>query len=442
VSEPKPIRPKVRDAILQSLRAGVVPSRGLEHVQVGRARELEALLEDVQRVADGGSSVRFVIGAYGSGKTFFLNLVRQVAQEKRLATVHADLSPDRRLQASGGQGRALYAELMHSLSTRSKPGGGALGALVERFVTGALVGAREHGASPTEAIEERLAHLSEMVGGYDFARVIETYWRAHDGGDEDLKAAAVRWLRAEYSTKTEAREALGVRVIVDDSSLYEHLALMARFTRLAGYQGLLVCLDEMVNLYKLASGRARSANYERVLAILNGCLQGTDEGLGFLFAGTPEFLTDPRRGLCSYPALESRLAENTFAGGALVDLSGPVLRLQSLTPEELFLLLGNIRHVQASGDPERYLLPDEGLQAFMTHCSEVIGAAYFRTPRSSVKSFVQLLAVLEQNPGADWRELVGRAQLEDERNPDLEPLEADDQDDEGAADDLASFRLP
>jgi hypothetical protein len=440
--EQRPIRARTRDAILQSLRAGVVPRRGLEHIQVGRAREVQALLEDVERIADSGAGIRFVIGEYGSGKTFFLNVIRSIALEKRLVTVHADLTPDRRLQASGGQARGLYAELMRNLSTRAKPDGGALPGLVERFVTTALQEAGEREVSPAEVIEERLASLSELVGGYEFAQVVEAYWRGHDQCDEQLQADAVRWLRAEFSTKTEARQALGVRGIIDDGDVYEHLKLMGRFARLAGYRGLLVCVDEMVNLYKLANGRARKANYERLLAILNDSLQGAVDGLGFLFAGTPEFLTDTRRGLYSYAALQSRLAENTFATGGLVDLSGPVVRLAALTPEELFVLLANIRNVQAGGDPARHLLPNEALTAFMQHCNEVVGEAYFRTPRSTVRSFTNLLAVLEQNPGADWRELIGGVEVVEEEDPDLAPLD----DDEDAApgegdDDLATFRL-
>jgi len=434
--EPKPIRAKLRDTILQSLRAGVVPRRGLEHVQVGRAGEVQALLADIERVAGGGSAIRFVIGDYGSGKTFFLHLVRSIALEKRLVATSADLTPDRRLQASGGQARALYAELMRGLATRSKPDGGALASLVERFVESARKEAETGGSTVNQAIAAKLAQLTELAGGYDFAQVIEAYWRGHEVGDEELQASAIRWLRAEFETKTEARAALGVRAIIDDSNVYEHLKLMARFVRLAGYDGLLVCLDEMVNLYKLASSRARNSNYERVLSILNDGLQGESVGLGVLFAGTPEFLSDTRRGLYSYEALQSRLAENHFAKEGLVDFSGPVLRLASLTPEELFVLLSNVLTVQSGGDIEKRLLPDAGIQAFMDHCSQVLGDAYFRTPRSTVKSFVSLLAVLEQNPEANWAELVGAAELERETAPALDEGSADED-----PDDLASFRL-
>jgi hypothetical protein len=217
----------------------------------------------------------------------------------------------------------------------------------------------------------------------------------------------LRWLRGEYSTKTEARQALGVRNIVDDADLYDGLKLIAALARLAGYAGLLVLFDEMVNLYKLQSKQARDQNYEQILAILNDTLQGNTRHLGFVFGGTPEFLTDTRRGLYSYAALQSRLAENGFARDGLVDLSGPVLRLQSLTPEELHILLGNVRNIFAGGEPTRHLVPDEALSAFMIHCSEKIGEAYFRTPRNTVKAFCQLLSVIEQNPGADWRALLG-----------------------------------
>ena len=277
------------------------------------------------------------------------------------------------------------------------------------------------------------------MGGYDFAEVVAAYWRGHDTGNETLKSSAVRWLRGEFATRTDARAALGVRTIVDDGNVYDHLKLFARFIRLAGFGGLLVCLDELVNIYKLPSSRARSANYEQILRILNDTLQGTACGLGFVLGGTPEFFLDTRRGLYSYTALQSRLAENTFAANGLVDYSGPILRLANLSPEDLYVLLGKIRHVQASGDPEKYLLPDEALQAFMRHCQKRIGEAYFRTPRTTISAFVNLLAVLEQNPRVAWQELLGGVEVQAESNPDLAPLEEVDPEDGG--DELASFKL-
>ena len=435
-----PIRPKDRDSVLQSLRAGVVPRTALHLIQVGRAKEVEALLRDVERIADGGSGVRFVIGEYGSGKTFFLNLIRSVALEKKLVTVHADLTPDRRLQSSSGQARSLYAELMRNISTRSKPDGGAMSSVVERFVAEALRIARESNANPEDVIHERLQDLAEMTGGYDFAAVIAAYWRGHDSGNEQLKTDAVRWLRGEFSTRTDARNALGVRTIIDDASIYDHLKLMARFVRHAGFQGMIVLLDELVNLYKLANAQARNGNYEQILRILNDGLQGVSVGLGFLFGGTPEFLLDTRRGLYSYPALQSRLGENIFATKELVDHTGPVLRLSGLSQEDFYVLLTKLRNVFAGGDDSRFLLPDEALTAFMEHCSKRIGEAYFRTPRTTITAFVNLLSVLEQNPQASWRELLGAVEVhkDDARDPE-DSVAAGETADTG--DGLANFRL-
>ena len=431
------IRPRVRDAIIQSLRSGVTPRIGQSHIQVGRSDEVQALIRDIDRIADGGACFRLVVGEYGSGKTFFLNLVRSVALEKRLVTAQADLNPDRRLQASGGQARSLFRELMRSVATRSKPDGEALASVVERFVSSAHTRAREEGATADAVIRQRLLSLTEMVGGYDFSEVVATYWRGHETGDDDAKASAVRWLRGEFATKTDARQALGVRTIIDDSNVYDHLKLMACFVRVAGYRGFLVCLDEMVNLYKLPSGRARGANYEQILRILNDCMQGVSVGLGFVLGGTPEFLLDTRKGLYSYEALQSRLATNSFAHDGLVDMSGPVVRLANLSPEDLYVLLGKIRDVYAAGGSSGDALPDEALHAFMQHCSQRIGDAYFRTPRNTIKEFVNLLAVLDQNPGASWRQLVGTVAIPAEGNPDLAPIEASDEDDDG----LVSFRL-
>lgn len=444
------IREKERRAILDSLRAGVVPRVGQQHIQVGRANEVQALLQDIHNIADGGSSIRFIIGEYGSGKTFFLNLIHSIALEKKLVSTSADLTPDRRLHATGGQARALYAELMRNISTRAKPEGGALASIAERFVSESLKQARSRDESPVATIHERLGHLTEMTGGYDFALVIEAYWRGHDNGDEQLKMDAVRWLRGEFSTKTDARKALGVRTIIDDANCYDHLKLMARFIRLAGYNGLLVSLDEMVNLFKLSSSQARKSNYEQILRILNDTLQGRAEGLGFLMGGTPEFLMDPRRGLYSYEALQTRLAENRFARDGVVDYSGPVIRLGNLTQEDLYILLQKIRHVMAGGDESQYLVPDEALQAFMDHCHQRIGAAYFMTPRNSIKEFVNLLSVLEQNPNLDWRELIGDVQVQPEEAEEIEAMSDDGTDGgsnaaQGTPDDsddeLQTFRL-
>lgn len=429
-----PIRSKDRDAVIQSLRAGVVPRAGQHLIQVGRAREVQTLVGDIDRLADGGSSFRLVVGEYGAGKTFFLNLVRAVAMERKLVVVSADLNPDRRLHASGGQARSLYAELMRNLATRTKPDGGALPGVVEKFISTAVAESKSQGIPAEQVIRAKLEQLSELVNGYDFADVIAAYWRGFEQGNEQLKSDAIRWLRGEFSTRTDARAALGVRTIVDDASVYDQLKLMGRFVRLAGYSGLLVCLDELVNLYKLANAQARNANYEQLLRMLNDSLQGTAVGLGFVLGGTPEFLMDTRRGVYSYEALQSRLAQNTFAANGLVDFSGPVVRLSSLTAEDFYVLLTKIRHVHAAGDTAKYSLPDEAIQQFMTHCASRIGDNFFRTPRTTITAFINLLAVLEQNPGVDWQSLIGSVEVKADHDGDQDlQVEADDE--------LASFKL-
>ena len=417
------IKAKDRDAVIQSLRAGVVPRSGQHLIQVGRVQELQALMKDIDRVGEGGSAIRFVIGEYGSGKTFFLSLVRSIALQKKLVTAHADLTPDRRLHASKGQARSLYAELMRNLATRTKPNGGALSSVIEKFVSSALTEARSRQVDPEEVIRDRLEQLSELVGGYDFAEAIAAYWRGYDTGDDALKSNAVRWLRGEFSTKTDAKKALGIRTIIDDANFYDQLKLFAQFVRLAGYQGFMVCLDELVNIYKLSNTQARKNNYEQILRILNDSLQGTADNLGFVLGGTPDFLMDPRKGLYSYEALQSRLAENTFVGDRIVDFSHPVIRLANLSPEDLYVLLVNIRHVFATGNPDAYLLKKEEIEGFLNHCFQRVGEAYFRTPRNTITAFINLLAVLEQNPNVSVENLIGKVPLEKEKNPDLLPFE-------------------
>lgn len=432
----KRIRAKERDAIIQSLKSGVTPKIGIQHIQVGRVNELKALIQDIDRISDGGSAFRLIIGDYGSGKTFFLSVVRAIALENKLVTVNADLSPDRRIHASAGQARNLYSELMRNMATRNKPDGNALTSVVEKFITEAMKEADTSGKSINSIIHEKLASLSELVGGYDFAKVIEAYWIGHEKDDEILKTNAIKWLRAEYSTKTDARNDLGVRTIISDTSFYDALKLMSLFVRQAGYQGLLVNLDEMVNLYKLNNTTARTSNYEQILRILNDCLQGSAEHLGFLLGGTPEFLLDPRKGLYSYEALQSRLADNSFAKQAgVIDYSSPALHLASLTPEELYILLKNLRHVYAEGDEAKYLVPDESLKAFLQHCSQTIGDAYFRTPRNTIKAFLDMLAVIDQNPQIAWHSLISSVAINEDKPSDVE-LET-----ENNEDGFADFKL-
>ncbi|GGN38067.1 MULTISPECIES: ATP-binding protein [Marinomonas] len=439
----KRIRLKERDAIIQSLKSGVTPKIGIQHIQVGRSNEVKALYKDIERISQGGAAFRLIIGDYGSGKTFFLSVVRSIALEKKLVTVNADLSPDRRVHASSGQARNLYSELMKNLATRNKPDGNALASVVERFVTQARKEANEKDISVSTVIHQKLASLSELVGGYDFAKVIDAYWNGHEQDNDELKSNAIRWLRAEYTTKTDARRDLDVRTIISDNSFYDALKLMSLFVRQAGYEGLLVNLDEMVNLYKLSSTQARTSNYEQILRMLNDCLQGSAEYLGFLLGGTPEFLLDPRRGLYSYEALQSRLAENSFAKRAgVIDYSSPALHLSSLTPEELYILLKNLRHVFAEGDTSKYLVPDDALKSFLQHCSQTIGDAYFRTPRNTIKAFLDMLAVLEQNPSMQWSQLVQSIAIEEDHPSNTDEIFVD----EGAgettkSDGLADFKL-
>jgi hypothetical protein len=408
MSKPTAAAPKIRDrdrqAILKSLRAGVVPRVGLQHIQVGRKAEVGAILRDFQQTADGSAGVRFVIGRFGSGKSFFLTLASIVAIEQGFLVARADITTDRRLHGKGGQARALYSELMRNLASKAKPEGGALAPVIEKWLSEVMHGLDGNGQELEHALTKELKPLQEFVSGFDIVNVLAAYFRGYQAADDAKQTAAVRWLRAEYGTKTEAREELGVRAIIDDDDIYDYLKLMAKFARIMGYKGLVVCVDEMVVLsHRLASSKARASNYEAILRMVNDCLQGNVEGLQLLFGGTDECLEDKRRGLFSYEALATRLASNEFAMGDVVDLSGPVIRLKSLTQEDLYVLLHRIRDVFAAGDASKHLVPDEALGAFIEYSRKTLGDDYFRTPRETVIRFVGLLSLIEQDPTMDWR---------------------------------------
>ena len=414
----RPIKTKERETIIQSLKSGVVPRAGLQHIQVGRNEELKSFIKDVDAVAEGGTSFRFVIGDYGSGKTFFMSLIRSIALEKGLVTMHADLSPTKRLHGSDGQPRMLLSEMVGNLSTRTKPDGNAIQNILERFISSAKDEAITTGRDTYDLISEKLNELNDYTGGYNFISVIKKYLEGYETGNEQLMNDSLKWLKAEYTTKTDSLRDLGIREFISDSSFYNTLKLYSVLVRKAGYKGLLICIDEMVNLYKIPNSVSRKANYEEILSMLNNTLQGTFSNIGFIMGGTPEFLTDNIRGLYSYEALKSRLCENTFSKQlGVTDYNSVVLRLSNLTKEELYLLLVNLRHVFAGGNEEKYLVPDEALLAFLHHCANKIGESYFRTPRTTIKSFLDLLSVLEQYPNYKWSDIIASVDVQQDDEP-------------------------
>ena len=414
------IKPKERDTIIQSLKTGVVPRLGLQHIQVGRSEELKSFINDIATISEGGTSFRFVIGEYGSGKTFFLSLVRSIALQKGLVTMNADLSPTKRLHGTDGHARVLLSELISSISTRTKQDGNALPNILEKFISKARTEAENSHREVATIIYEQLIDLNEYPGGYTFAQVVNKYWTAYESGDDALKDCVLRWLKAEYTTKTDCLRDLGVREFINDASFFNTLKLYSILVQKAGYGGLMICLDEMVNLYKISNSVSRKANYEEILNILNNTLQGTLSHIGFIMSGTPEFLTDGNRGLYSYEALKSRLAENSFSKSlGLTDYNSTVLRLANLTKEELYLLLMNLRNVFAGGDTSKYLVPNDALLAYLNHCANKIGDSYYRTPRNTIKGFLDLLSMLEQYPSLKWSDMIEQIEVVQ----DVEPTE-------------------
>jgi hypothetical protein len=361
-----------------------------------------------------------------------------VALERKFVVIQADITTERRLQGTNGQARSLYSELMKNLSTRGKPEGGALSSLVERWVSEQSYTVKNAGGSDEDvktSFATTLKPLQDLVSGFDFVTVLTKYYEGYLTHNDELQQNALRWLRAEYTTKTDARQQLGVRTIIDDESFYDYLKLFAAFLRIAGYAGLLVNIDELVVLsHRLNNSTARNNNYEAILRILNDCLQGQTQGLSFLFAGTDECIEDRRRGLYSYEALATRLAPNRFATEGRRDFSTPIINLQSLTPEDCYVLLANIRNVFAEYDPSKFLLPDDGIVEYLKNCSERMGAAYFQTPRDTVKDFVGLLKVLEQNKDTDWRKLLSGL-----KDKPVSPTPSGET--KAASDDLSEFKL-
>ena len=399
---------RIAQTVLGSLKGGVVPRIGLPYITVGRKNEIEALLHDVEIIAEGGASFRFIVGRYGSGKSFLLQTIRNYVMDRGFIVADADLSPERRLQGTRGQGLATYRELIGNLATKTRPEGGALSLILDRWINNVQSEAvQETGLTPgdpalTAAVDKKIyavtASLRELVHGFEFARLVSIYYHAYLAGDDETKAKVIRWFRAEYNLKKEAKEELGVNLVITDDDWYEYLKLFATFFRLAGYAGMMVMIDELVNIYKIPNAITRQYNYEKMLTMYNDTLQGKAKYLGFIMGATPQALEDKRRGIYSYEALRSRLAEGKFSRPGARDLLSPVIRLEPLTPEEMLVLCEKLAEMHAGLYGYERRITTEDLVSFIKIEYGRIGADQNITPREVIRDFIELLDLLYQHP--------------------------------------------
>jgi hypothetical protein len=407
---------RIAQTLINSLKGGVVPRIGLPYIAVGRRKEIEALLHDVEIVGEGGASFRFIVGRYGSGKSFLLQTIRNHVMDRNFVVADADLSPERRLQGNQGQGLATYRELLRNLSVKSKPEGGALALVLDRWInnvqteTAASTGIDVESDGFAQAVERQIMSvvrsMQDLVHGFDFARLLSLYYKAFIEGDDELKGKVLKWFRGEYTTKTEARQELGVTVIISDDDWYDYLKLLAFFFRQAGYQGLMVFLDELVNIYKIPNSISRQYNYEKMLTMYNDALQGKAQYIGMVMSGTPQCVEDRHRGIYSYEALRSRLQEGKFAQQGAQDLMGPVLRLQPLTSEEMLVLTEKLADIHAELYGYQRTVNDNDLAEFIKIEYGRIGADEHITPREVIRDFIELLDILYQNPSTDIASLL------------------------------------
>lgn len=428
---------RILSGLLSSISAGVVPRMGAPYIAIGRNEEIEALLSDLEAVNDGGGSMRFIIGKYGSGKSFLIQLVRGYALERGFITADADLSPERRICGAKGTGIATYRELIKNLASKSSPDGGALGQIIAKWLSdvqssvaaeGYEIGSDEFVRRLNARIYEQTRELEAEIGGFDFATVLSGYYKAYTAGDEEKKSACMRWLRGEYSTKTEARNATGIMLggIIDDDNWYEYIKLLAVFFRKIGYRGFVVFIDECVNLYKITNRVSRENNYEKLLSMFNDTLQGKAEGLALIFGGTPQFLEDTRRGLFSYEALRSRLSDGQFQKAGFKNLIGPVIRLRRLSDDELFALIARITNLHAQNYSWQPRVTTEEMAAFLKVCLERAGADTMITPREIIRDYITVLNILLQNPDTTFSDVVGSGVVKLEHEPETSVAEANE----------------
>lgn len=421
------IKPKEATSIINSLLGGVVPKIGVQHITVGRSEEINAVVAALVDVKNGHSMVKFWIGDFGSGKSFMLHLLNTVALKQKFVVANADFTPDNRLYSNDGKGVALYSAIMDNVAIQTKPEGGALPTLLEKWIEQIIAKtADENKISITDIRNEQYLSLIQKnimktineisdVGGFDFGMVVMKYYEGYIKDDEQLRRNALKWLKGEYRTKTEAKQDLGVREIINDLNYYDMLKNFCKLFVNMGYSGFMVNLDEAINLYKISTSVMREKNYEKILTIYNDCFQGKVANLFFNFAGTKEVLENERRGLFSYSALKSRLLTNKFETAEVRDFAQPVIRLMPLDHNEIFVLLKKLKAIFDYNYKTDIAINDSDIHQFMEELFNKPGAAEFLTPREVIRDFLNILNILRQNPTVDKGKLFGDIEISDER---------------------------
>lgn len=425
------IKPKEATSIVNSLIGGVVPKIGVQHITVGRSAEINAVVSALEDVKNGHSLVKFWIGDFGSGKSFMLHLLNTVALKQKFVVAGADFTPDNRLYSNDGKGVALYSALMDNLAIQTKPEGGALPTLLEKWIEQIITKtAQENAISLADIRSEKYFPLIQNnimktvgeiteTGGFDFGTVVLKYYEGYIKADEQLRRNALKWLKGEYRTKTEARQDLGVREIINDLNYYDMLKNFCKLFVQLGYSGFIVNLDEAINLYKISTSVMREKNYEKIMTIYNDCFQGKVCNLFFNFAGTKEFLSNERRGLFSYHALKSRLETNKYETAETRDFAQPVIRLVPLNHNEIFVLLKKLKAIFDYNYKTEINVSDADIHSFMEEIFNKPGASEFLTPREVIRDFLNILSILRQNPTIDKAKLFGEIEISDERPDEL-----------------------
>lgn len=416
MSEQTKVPKRIARTVLNSLKGGVVPRIGLPYVTVGRKSEIEALLHDVDIISEGGASFRFIVGRYGSGKSFLIQTIRNYVMDKGFIVADADLSPERRLQGTRGQGLATYRELIGNLATKTRPEGGALTLILDRWISSVQAqAAQETGLQPGDpalsaAVDRKIvavtSQISELVHGFEFATLLSKYYHSYIEQDDETRMKVIRWFRGEYALKREAKEALGVNIIITDDDWYDYLKLFAVFFRLAGYAGMMIMIDELVNIYKIPNSITRQYNYEKMLTMYNDTLQGKAKYLGIIMGATPQAVEDRRRGVYSYEALRSRLAEGKFSRPGARDMLAPVIRLEPLTAAEMLVLCDKLAAMHAGLYGYSQSVTDEDLAEFIKIEFSRVGADSNITPREVIRDFIEVLDLMYQHPEMKLADLL------------------------------------
>lgn len=383
--------------IIDSLRNGTVPAEGTENIAVGIDEELTEIQDQIERTREDKSAFKFIIGDYGSGKTFFSTSVREMAYDKKFVVSSVVISQETPLHKF----EELYRKIMEGMRTSENKKIPAFNFILEEWLLNIEDKVIEiEGLDPYEdskkfqiEMNKRINEELMIVGSIaaSFANAIRAFYKAKYEGDTVLAQGAVAWLKGD-NVRAELKSKLGVIGTITRENSFEFFRALLQMIKTAGYEGLMIILDEVETVQKLVRKDMRSAAYENLRFFIDESDRNSFPSCFFLYTGTTD-LMESEKGFKSLEPLYQRIKVEREKGDKFKNLRQPVMFLDGLNRDRLYEVACRVRniHGQVYSWMPNDKLTDDFIKRLINDMTLGFGGEINIGPRGFLRTLIDIL---------------------------------------------------